>query len=80
MKKRIQSQSSALSVLGGGIGKGGLLKVLDRNKDGKLQENEVPERFRERLLDFLDTNGDGELDKEELAAGRRSIEGIMESK
>ena len=38
------------------------MKLLDRNRDGKLQEQEVPERFRERLFDFLDSNGDGELD------------------
>ena len=81
LKKRIQSQSAGLAALGGGaIGKGGLVKLLDRNRDGKLQEQEVPERFRERLFDFLDSNGDGELDTEELAAGRRSIDGIMERK
>jgi mono/diheme cytochrome c family protein len=79
LKKRIQSQSSGLAALGGGaIGKGGLVKLFDRNRDGKLQESEVPERLRERLFDFLDSNGDGELDSEELAAGRRNIEGIME--
>jgi len=40
----------------------------------------VPERFRERLFDFLDNNCDGELDLEEEAAGRRSLEAIMETK
>ena len=56
------------------------MKLLDRNRDEKLQEKEVPERFRDRLFEFLDSNGDGELDKEELAAGRRSLDGIMERK
>ncbi len=79
LKKRIQSQSAGLAALGGGaIGKGGLVRLLDRNRDGKLQEQEVPEKFRERLFDFLDTNGDGELNSDELAAGRRAVDGIME--
>ena len=81
LRKRIQSQSAGLAAFGGGtFGKGGLIKILDRNRDGKLQETEVPERFRERLFDFIDSNGDGELDQEELAAGRRSVADIMERK
>ena len=81
LKKRLQSQTSGLAALGGGaIGKGGLVKLFDRNRDGRLQEKEVPEKFRDRLFDFLDSNGDSELDPEELAAGRRSIDGIMERK
>jgi hypothetical protein len=81
LRNRIQSQTSGLAALGGGaIGKGGLIKLLDRNRDGKLQEQEVPERFRDRLFDFLDTNGDGELDNEELAVGRRSVDGILNRK
>ena len=80
LRKRVQSQTTGLVALGGGFGRGNLLKLLDRNRDGKLQDDEVPERFRERLFDFLDSNNDGELDAEELAAGRRSFEAIMESK
>ena len=81
LRKRIQSQTAGLAALGGGaIGKGGLMRLLDRNRDGKLQEQEVPEKFRERLFDFLDSNGDSELDTEELAAGRRSIDGLLDRK
>ncbi len=80
LRKRIQSQGAGLAAIGGGLGKGGLMKFLDRNRDGKLQEEEIPERLRDRLLDLLDSNGDGELDQEELAAGRRSLDGIMERK
>ena len=81
LRKRVQSQSSGLAALGGGtLGQGGMLKLLDRNRDGKLQEKEVPEKLRDRLFDFLDNNGDGELDSEELAAGRRSLDSILDRK
>ncbi len=43
-----------------------LIRRFDANGDGKLQRDEVPERFRGRGFDALDTNGDGVLDAEEL--------------
>ncbi len=81
IQKRVQNQSAGLSALGGGaIGRGGLLKILDRNADGKLQSQEMPERFRDRLLDFLDENSDDVLDEGELAKGRKSLDRILDRK
>ncbi len=81
IQKRVQNQSAGLSALGGGaIGRGGLLKILDRNADGKLQSQEIPERFRDRLLDFLDENSDDVLDEGELAKGRKSLDRILDRK
>ncbi len=51
----------------------GILQRFDKNEDGKLSKDELPERIQERF-DQLDRNGDGILDREELARiarGRR---------
>jgi collagen type III alpha len=39
----------------------------DRNGDGKLQRDELPERMQQ-IMERADTNGDGALDKAELDA------------
>ncbi len=39
---------------------------FDRNDDGKVTDDEMPEPMRERLLDRADADGDGAVDKEEL--------------
>ncbi|MFG0332816.1 MAG: EF-hand domain-containing protein, partial [Maioricimonas sp. JB049] len=44
------------------------LRALDRDGDGALSENEVPERLRQRFDEF-DTNGDGKLSEEEIRNG-----------
>lgn len=41
---------------------------------------ELPERFRDRLLDFVDSNGDGELDAQELEKSRTSFERFLDRK
>ena len=41
------------------------IKMMDKNGDGKVDQDELPERMR-RYFDRLDTNGDGSLDDEEL--------------
>ncbi|MDA1053743.1 MAG: EF-hand domain-containing protein [Planctomycetota bacterium] len=53
-----------------------LARVLsfDKNEDGKLTKDEIPERMR-GLLTRGDTNGDGALDKEELAKIAASFQG-----
>ncbi len=86
LRKRISSQMGGLSGLlgrggsAGGILNGGLVKLLDRNRDGKLQKNEIPEKQRDRLLDLMDSNNDDTLDQSELDNGRKSIEKFLEAK
>jgi hypothetical protein len=81
VQNRVRNQSGVLGGLGGGqLGRGGMLKLLDRNKDGQLQSQEIPERFRERLLDFLDANGDETLDAQELKKGRESLDKLMDER
>ncbi|MEM7145385.1 MAG: hypothetical protein AAF591_09630 [Verrucomicrobiota bacterium] len=43
-----------------------VVKRLDANADGKLQEKEIPEHIRPRLLDRLDLDKDRQLNKSEL--------------
>lgn len=81
IQARVKLQTSSLSSLGGGrLEQVGLLKFLDRNSDGKLQANEIPERFRERLLEFLDANGDDVLEESEIREGRSAMQKIMEDR
>jgi Ca2+-binding EF-hand superfamily protein len=49
-----------------------LFKSLDKNQDGQLAADEVPDaqaRFFERLVRIGDRSGDGQLSQEEFAAG-----------
>ena len=46
----------------------------DKNKDGKLSEDELPDRLR-RGFSRLDANGDGVLDQQELATGMERFRG-----
>ncbi|MEC7584758.1 MAG: EF-hand domain-containing protein [Planctomycetota bacterium] len=41
------------------------IKMMDANQDGKIDQSEMPRRFR-RWMGAFDTNGDGVLDEEEL--------------
>ena len=52
---------------GGPGGEGFVERVmsLDRDGDGKVTEDEMPEPMRERFLERADANGDGAIDKEE---------------
>ncbi len=59
---------------GPGAGKragGQNLKALDKNKDGKLSKEELPEAMR-RFFDTLDSNHDGVLDAAEQTAAQRA--------
>ena len=54
---------------------GKIIERLDRNKDGKLQKSEIPQRFRQSVLDTMDTNKDGVLDKQEIEAIQKMAKG-----
>ena len=47
---------------------------LDKNQDGKLTKDELPERMAERLM-AADTNGDGAITKAEFEAAREKMGG-----
>ncbi len=51
------------------------IKSMDRNKDGQLQEAEVPERFRKRVFDYADKDGDGVIDKDEIKKAQSALRG-----
>jgi hypothetical protein len=40
--------------------------VFDKNGDGKVTKDEMPQQMKERMLQRADTNRDGALDKEEV--------------
>ena len=48
--------------------RGAFFQRLDRNGDGKLSNDEIPDVMKERLS-MLDTNGDGFVSQDELRAG-----------
>ena len=53
---------------------------FDRNGDGKVSKDELPEPMRERMLERADADGDGVIDKQEAEAaaerlGRRGVGG-----
>lgn len=51
-----------------------IVKSLDANGDGRLQESELPQRLRGALLLRLDRDGDGALDATELETLRKWLE------
>jgi len=62
-----------LGQLGGGPGRPGQgggdvrqrFEMMDRNKDGKLTKDEIPEQFRERMQQLFDRAGKNEISLEE---------------
>lgn len=52
----------------------GIVKSLDKNSDGSLQEDELPKRMREGLLLRLDQDGDKALNPSEIATLRNWLE------
>jgi hypothetical protein len=53
------------------------VKSYDRNKDGLVQEDEVPQRMRRRIMTRFDKNQDGVLDAEEQPALQEYLNGIL---
>ncbi len=68
---RAKSRRGLLNRFGrrraGGLGESAL-QQLDRNGDGILQKDEVPEAYRDRF-DAIDANQDGALDRDEIGKG-----------
>jgi len=56
---------------------GRLLSLFDRNKDGRLEQSELPERMRMPLMTFADTNNDDAIDKDELTTAFKQLEQIQ---
>lgn len=53
-------------------GRGAFFQRLDKNGDGKLSKDEVPEPMKDRFS-MLDTNGDGFVSQDELRAGGQQL-------
>jgi collagen type III alpha len=51
------------------------LMGLDKNDDGKVTKDEMPERMQERMLERIDTNEDGAIDKKEAEAMAERFQG-----
>lgn len=52
----------------GGPGGGNIVQRImgmDKNNDGKVTKDEMPEQMRQRILERADTNKDGAIDKQE---------------
>jgi hypothetical protein len=64
-----------------GLGANWLVRVverLDKNKNGRLEKNEITYRYRRRFRKF-DKNGDGELDEQELDELKKSGRSILDT-
>lgn len=55
-----------------------ILRRFDKDGDGKLSEEELPERMR-RAFGRMDANGDGAIDKEELERARERMQALRKS-
>ena len=78
LANRVRQQTGRLgNLVGDGELRAGFLQLLDRNRDGTLSKEELPERFRERVLDLMDSNNDESLDREEIESGRKTIQSIL---
>lgn len=53
-----------------------VVKSLDKNADGRLEESELPQRMRGALMMRLDANGDKALDAGELEKLKTWLEGL----
>jgi len=56
-----------------------VVRALDRDGDGVLSADELPERHRAQLLRHFDKNGDGALDAGELAAFQDWVASLTEA-
>ncbi len=77
IRGRIKNQASRSGPLASLLGDGAALALLDKNRNGKLEEDELPERVRSRLMEWVDRNRDQSLDKEEIEASRKWMQEMM---
>lgn len=81
-----KGELAAVKRGGGGRGMGGSLpsspaeyiKSLDKNNDGKVAKDEMPEQARQ-FFSFTDTNGDGFADRSEIEAMYKRMEQMRKS-
>lgn len=66
-----ESKSSEAPTGSGGVILGALFKRMDRNGDGKLTSDEIPEAQRPLLM-RLDTNKDGSISLDEAERLKKS--------
>ncbi len=69
------TEIQAMRARGGGRGRGGMgnLTSFDRDKDGKVSRDEVPEQMQP-FFDRVDSNGDGFIDQAEIDALRQRFQ------
>ncbi|WP_417847534.1 hypothetical protein [Thalassoglobus sp.] len=68
-------RSGRPDAAGGRPGNSDFLAQLDKNKDGKLSKDELPEQLRERLSGLFERAGTDEISLEELARMRGQRDG-----
>jgi hypothetical protein len=78
LRTRIKSQAGVLGSFLGSATNGGALRRLDRNRDGLLQADELPERFRDRAMEFFDRDANAEIDEEEMNKARQELKPVLE--
>jgi hypothetical protein len=73
LANRIRAQMGLLGGFGGTAIGDRLLGAMDKNRDGNLDREELPAKFRERLLDLFDDDGDEAISPSEVKAGRENL-------
>ncbi|MEM1294704.1 MAG: hypothetical protein AAGH89_05020 [Verrucomicrobiota bacterium] len=68
--KQIEVLGAVAQELREGARSGMLERIgqLDSNKNGVIENAEIPERFRARVIKTFDKNNDGDIDRKEMAA------------
>lgn len=83
IRRHVQEVSRSARALRGieGLGSDWLMRVverLDENKDGRLDKDEIPYRYRRRFRRF-DKNEDGDLDEQEVEELKKSGRSILDT-
>ncbi|MEQ1827641.1 MAG: redoxin family protein [Pirellula sp.] len=79
LASRIRSQLGVLGGFGGNMVLGErAIQLLDRNRNGNLEREELPARLSERLLDLFDDNGDELISPSEMELGRQNVKRFLD--